>query len=106
MGKQMYEIRYLLGAIQDIAEITRYIAHELCNPSAANKLVAAMLEAADRLALFPYINPVHITSGNVNPEYRKQIVRNYIMFYRVSEEDKKVMIVRIIYAHRDYDRLL
>ena len=102
----MYQLDYLPITRQDMTEIARYISHELGNPTAADRLAQEMIEAAERLREFPYLNALHYTIKPLNYEYRKQIVRNYIMFYRVEEEEKRVTIAKVIYARRNYNDLL
>jgi plasmid stabilization system protein ParE len=87
-------------------DIARYISHELCNPEAAERLANEMIEAADRLADFPYMNAVHQPIRPLKRECRKQLIRNYIMFYWVEENPKRVTIARVIYARRDYEKLV
>ena len=38
--------------------------------------------------------------------YRKALVKQYILFFKVFEEARKVIIYRIIYGGRDYPKLL
>jgi addiction module RelE/StbE family toxin len=102
----MYQLEFLPIAKRDMTEIARYISHELYNPSAAEKLADEMIEAAERLAEFPYINAVHLTVEPLKQEYRKLIVQNYIMFYCIDEKEKKLTITRVIYACRNYEKLL
>ena len=102
----MYELEYLPVAMQDMTEIARYISQDLCNPSAAEKLADEMIEAAENLTVFPYINAIHHTVKPLKQEYRKLIVRNYVMFYWVDENEKKVVVAKVIYFRRDYERLL
>ena len=102
----MYKIEYLPIAKQDMTEIVQYISQELCNPVAADNFTDEMIEAADRLCDFPYINSVHQTIKPLKHEYRKLLVKNYIMFYWVNESKKTVTIARVTYARRDYDKLL
>jgi len=99
----MYQLTFLPVAKQDMADIVRYISHELCNPAAAGNLADEMIEAAERLCNFPYINAVHQVVKPLKHEYRKLLVKNYIMFYWVDEEDKLVTIARVMYARRNYD---
>jgi len=70
------------------------------------ELADGMIEAAERLTEFPYINAIHQTLKPLNREYRKQIVKKYILFYWVKEESKLVMVAGVIYARRDYEQLL
>jgi len=87
-------------------DIAQYISHELLNPTAAEKLADKMIDAAERLTDFPYINAVHQSIKPLKNEYRKLIVKNYIMFYWVDEKEKLVTIARVIYARRDYEELI
>jgi len=102
----MYRLEFLPIAKQDMLAIMEYISIELFNPSAAEKLAYEMIEAAENLTIFPYANPVHNPVKPLKNEYRKLIVRKYIMFYWVHEKEKVVTIARVIYSRRDYDKLL
>lgn len=102
----MYKVEYLPIAQQDIADIATYIARNLSNPTAAEKLVSEMVSAASKLVDFPYIYPTFTPIKPLAHEFRKLIVKNYIMFYWVEEDKKVVTIARVIYARRDYERLL
>lgn len=101
-----YEVQYLPSAMQDMVDIIRYISHELCNPTAAEKLSDDFIKAADRLQLFPYASTAYAPIKPLKHEYRKLPVQNYMMFYWVDEEIKAVTIARVIYARRDYEKLL
>jgi len=102
----MYKLEYLPIAKQDMVEIARYISKELRNPSAAEKLAVEMIDAAERLVDFPYSKAMHITAKPLKHEYRRLVVKNYVMFYWVNEIEKSIVIARVIYAHRDFDNLL
>ena len=102
----MYQLDYLPIAMQDMAEIAKYISHEIRNPQAAEKLAREMIEAADRLTEYPYANAMHTAVRPLKREYRKLTVRNYIMFYWVEEKEKRIRIARVIYAGRNYEGLL
>ncbi|MCL2564095.1 MAG: type II toxin-antitoxin system RelE/ParE family toxin [Oscillospiraceae bacterium] len=102
----MYKLEYLPQTMQDMAELARYISQELSNPTAADKLANELVEAAERLRDFPYKNRVYQLIRPLKREYRGQIVQNHILFYYVDEEEKIVTIARVIYARRDYGKLL
>jgi len=102
----MYQLEFLPIARQDMIDIARYISHELLNPTAAEKLADEMVDAAESLTEFPHINAVHNSIKPLKKEYRKQIVKNYVMFYWIDEKERKVIIARVIYARRDYEELL
>jgi len=102
----MYKLEYLPIARQDMADIVRYISHELYNPEAAEKLAVEMIKAADGLPTFPYANAAYIPIKPLKHEYRKLLIQNYIMFYWADEKEKTVTVARVIYARRDYKKLL
>ena len=102
----MYKLEYLPVARRDMIEIVRYISQELQNPTAADKLAMELIEAGDSIPKFPYANPAFIPIRPLKHEYRKLLVQNYFMFYWVDEVMKLVTVARVVYARRDYKRLL
>ena len=89
-----------------MVEIVRYISQELFNPIAADNLAEEFIKTADSLSTFPYAHEAYIPIRPLKHEYRKVSVKNYIMFFWVDEEKKIVTIARVIYAARDYGKLL
>lgn len=102
----MYRLEFLPLARQDMVETVRYISHELKNPAAAQRLSARLIEAAERLTEFPYLYAVHTPIRPLKKEYRKIPVENYCIFYSVDEKSKTVTVMRVLYAGRNYERLL
>lgn len=102
----MYKLEYLPVARRDMIEIVRYIGQELQNPTAADQLAMELIEAGDSIPKFPYANPAFIPIRPLKHEYRKLLVQNYFMFYWVDEVKKLVTVARVVYARRDYKRLL
>lgn len=102
----MYKLEYLPVARRDMIEIVRYISKNLNNPMAADQLAIELVEAGDRIPKFPYANPSYTPIRSLKHEYRKLLVQNYLMFYWVDEAAKLVTVARVIYAKRDYERLL
>ena len=102
----MYTIEYLPIAKSDMVDIAKYIGVKLENPEAAERLAEKMIEAAEDLADMPYKCSVYIPVKPLRHEYRKLIVQNYIMFYWVDEDKKRITIARVIYSGRDYENLL
>ena len=102
----MYKLEYLPIAQQDMIDIVRYISYELKNPDAAEHLAEKFVEAAESVLDFPYALPVYQPMASLKHEYRKILVQNFLMFYWIEEEKKLVTIARVIYAKRDFLRLL
>ena len=97
----MYKLEYLPVARKDMLEIVRYISRELQNPDAADRLAVELIDAVEGV-LHPASQPIR----PLKHEYRKILVQNYLMFYWVDEEKKLVTVARVVYAKRDYGRLL
>ena len=102
----MYKLEYLPVARKDMLEIVRYISRELQNPDAADRLAVELVDAAQSVLTFPYATPAYQPIRPLKHEYRKILVQNYLMFYWVDEEKKLVTVARVVYAKRDYGRLL
>ena len=98
---QMYEIGYLSVALQDMRDITQYIAVQLQALDAAYRILDSIEGAIQQLTEFPYSFPVYRTIRPVQFEYRMLPVKNYLVFYTVFEEQKIVEVHRILYAKRN-----
>ena len=102
----MYRLEFLPVARDDMLEIVRYISKELKNPVAAESLALELVSAAEGVRKFPYSTPVYQPARPLKHQYRKIPVRNFLIFYWVNEEEKLVTVARVMYARRNYDRLL
>lgn len=102
----MYKLQYLKTALDDIYNILNYITDTLKNKSSAENLLKDMINSAERLIDFPYSAPVYIPIKKLKYEYRKLLVKNYIMFYYVDELTKTIVISRVIYARQNYKNKL
>ena len=102
----MYKLEVLPVAKEDMVEIVRYISRDLKDPAAAHTLSDALFAAMESVTEFPYANPAYVPIRPLRFEYRKLMVKNYLMLYRVDEQKKTVTVSRVIYAKRDYDRFL
>ena len=102
----MYNVQFLPIAREDLMGIAGYISEELGSPRAAMRLIEKIVAAADGLADFPYAYPVYIPIRPTLYEYRKMRVENYLVFYSVAEAAKTVTVMRIIYAKRDFEKLI
>ena len=102
----MYQLEYLPIAKKDMVEIATYISRDLSNPKAAETLLNEIIESAEKLSQFPYSNPIHTTIRPLKHEYRKLLIKNYILFYWIDEVTKKITVARVVYARRDYEKSL
>lgn len=102
----MYDLEYQSAARQDMINIVTYISKTLSNPMAAQRLADEFIDEAEKIRDFPYSMPVYHPLKALKYEYRKLFVGSYIMFYRVDENKKLITIARVIYAKRNYNKVL
>ena len=101
-----YELRYLPSFVEDYWETLYYISYKLYAPQAARRLLDRADTIIAKLAENPKLGRKYITlNGNETP-YRRLIVRNHIVFYRIDEDAQEVRVHRIVYGGRDLDRIV
>lgn len=91
-----YRITFSPLAKQDLNEIYAYIKEVLEAPLSAEKVVRAIRDKSDTLKILPY----GYQKVDEETEIRAVSVRKYRIFYRISEENSIVIILRIIYSRR------
>ena len=102
----VYKIHATDNAQRDLDHIIEYIALELENPSAAATLLDKVDECYDDLSAMPYMYSECQSPRLKAMGYRKAILGNYIMVYRVEEELQTVYILRYFHGKQDYEKLL
>ena len=99
------KVEYSPKAVRDLDEIWDYIENELCNPSAAQNTVDGIMDKIDDLAMFPESGAKLEFDNGLESGYRFVVFKNYLAFYRLRP-DNVVYVDRVIYAVRDYMRIL
>ena len=102
----MYKVLITELAQTDLDEIVEYIAVQLCNPIAAGDLLDEVDKCYSYLRSNPFIYAKSEDARLEKEGYRKALIKNYILFFKVFEDEKKVIVYRIIYGARDYQKLL
>ena len=106
MKHETYKVRYTPLAYEDLEETDAYITETLCNPEAALTLLNKIEKSISRLRLYPYVGS-EVSDAYLGARgYRKLIVENYLVFYLIDEDEKAVVIMRILYGSREYRNLL
>jgi toxin ParE1/3/4 len=106
MLKNNYRLKFTPSARKDLDTIYDYIVNELYAKEAANKLLEKIEASIMRLRDFPF-SCSFVEDGFLRSKgYRKLVVDNYLVFYLVHEEEKLVVIMRVLYGRREYQDLL
>ena len=98
------KIHYAVEVRRDLDDIWDYIVTDLCNVSAAERVVNDILDVVEQLENFSEMGALLASIANVDSDYRFIVSGNYLIFYRVSGMD--VYVDRILYGRRDYLRIL
>ena len=99
---EAYKIRIFPSAQRDLTEIVEYL--NTLSPAAAQKYYDLIVSEIASLSSMPMRYPHPRDLALAAKGYRYMSVRNYLVFYIVSGDT--VQIHRILYARRDYTRLL
>ncbi len=102
----MFDLVITRLADSDLAEIVDYISGELSNPAAALDFLDEVESQYDYLRSNPRIFSVCTDSRLAEKEYRKVIVGNYLLLFRIDEETETVYVLRVVYHRQDYINLL
>jgi plasmid stabilization system protein ParE len=87
-------------------EIVRYIAIELAAPSAATAFVDKIEENYGRIQANPRICELSRDSRLRAEGYRRAVIKNYIMLYKVFDDREEVIVYRFLFGGRDYAKLI
>ena len=101
-----YKLVISKEAHNDTDDIVRYIAIELCSPASATGFLDDVEKSyktvIDNPRMYGLCNDYRLHKEG----YRKIIIKNYLILYRIDDEQKAVLVVRIIYGGRNYTELL
>ena len=98
----MYDLRISEVADQDLDTIIKYISVDLANPEAAKNI----LDKLENVYLFlkdsPLMYSVCDDSRLKAKAYRKVLIGNYILIFRIEKFPRRVYILRFFYGAQDY----
>ena len=96
-----YKVKVTRQALEQIQEITHYVAHELGAPDAADDLLDEMENMINSLADMPKRLSLVDEEPWRTEGVRKALVKNFIIYFWIDEENVKVQVVAVIYEKRD-----
>lgn len=101
-----YDLHITLTAEKDMNHAADYIEFVLKNPQAANHLLDEAEQKINALAQFPRQHPLVEDTILASWGIRFTQAGNYLAFYIVSDGEKKVTVVRFLYAKSDWNSIL
>lgn len=95
-----YKVQYLPLAVQDLEHAASYLMSFY--PGTASKVLVKLETQLSRLSDNPFLYEVYAE----NPEFRRIVASDYLVFYKVNEDAKTVDIYRILRGSWDVKRFL
>lgn len=102
----MYKIMRTDKAEDQLRDIIYYIADDSGSIDTALKYLDKIEESINRLKEFPNSGSIPRYSILKKQGYRVVIVEKHLIFYKVSEEDKIVIVYAIVDGRRQYQNLI
>lgn len=102
----MYDLLITEIAEQDLDGIVGYISSKLANPSAASAFLDKVEACYGFLKRTPRIFKECADPYLKHNGYRKTLLGNYLLIFRVDEKSHTVWILRFFYGAQDYIKQL
>ncbi|TCL74179.1 plasmid stabilization system protein ParE [Hydrogenispora ethanolica] len=102
----MYELIVSELAHQDLDNIVSYIAIQLVNPTAAGDFLDEVAKCYGYLKSNPMMYAKCQDKRLEEKGYRKALIKNYVLVYKINETSKTVSILRFFYSAQDYVKLI
>ena len=96
-----YKVLLYPKAYRDIEDIYAYIANEILEPEIAKRQINRIWDALSSLSTFPYSHQDRLVGRYASKGYKQFIVDNYLVIYRINEDDKEVRVVTVQYGKRN-----
>jgi addiction module RelE/StbE family toxin len=101
---EKYRIELAIKAKTDYKNIVSYIRNKLLEPSIADKYAILINESINNLQYSPEKFAIIDSDLIKSKTYRKMVVKNYIVIYRI--ENDIVHVVRIVYGGMNWESFL
>ena len=95
-----YDVKLLEIAENDIDEICEYLSQFY--PSTPGKFLNSLNEDFNNVSLNPYMYPIY----EYNNEYRRIVTSDYLVFYKIDEENNLVRVYRILNGKQNISTIL
>ncbi len=102
----IFDVIYTARALNDLRSIYRYIEIDLSAPDAAKNVSDKIMTAIENLNEMPNRFSVYEKSPWKERGLRKMDVGNFTVFYLPIEKQAQVLVIAIMYARRNIERIL
>lgn len=103
---EQYKILVSESYHRDLKSIIHYISHNLDAPFTASDLLNEIESTVSSLATMPQRYGLVNDNYLRGKEFRKCLIKNYIIFYKIHEESNPVMVHRILHTRQNWIDIL
>jgi mRNA-degrading endonuclease RelE of RelBE toxin-antitoxin system len=96
----MYSLHFSKIIHEDIDSSYKYVAETLEAPTAAENLVEKIIQKLNYIKETPFSRPLVQDTYLASLGIRSIKVRNYVLYYCVDEENKKINVIRFFWLFR------
>ena len=100
-----YTYKFTQKALDDLDKIIGYIAEDLLNPTAAKAFYTKVIEKIGFLCSFPEAGRFVDNKLITDKTLRRFLIDDYILYYKVDNEDKVIQIIDIVYGKMDLEKI-
>ena len=104
-----YKVVFDPQVVVRVDEVAGYLADELASPGAASNFLDGLDGVVEHLESFPFSYPYSIDSRLAARGYRKALVSNYVLLYRVEETSEGsgvVYVTNLVHGSQSYQGLV
>lgn len=104
--EEPYEVLRAQTAEDQLRDIVLYLRDVSGGSGPALRLLDRFERATTFLSSFPKLGVVPGSPALARRGYRMLVVGEYLVFYRVDDELRRIIVVGFFHKSRDYERLL
>lgn len=97
----VYEVRTTRQAEEQMAEVVRYLSHELLEPQLAHALLSALEKAMASLSTLPQRALLVTEEPWHSQGIRRLLCKNFLIYFSIEEIPRRVVVLGVVYARRD-----
>ncbi|WP_026652367.1 type II toxin-antitoxin system RelE/ParE family toxin [Butyrivibrio proteoclasticus] len=106
MASKGYDFVLTLAAETDIDEAITYISEFLDNPDAASNLADELESQLEEICKNPKTGRIIENEFLRRNDVRRFLVKNYIAYYIIDEDNKTIVVLRFVYGKCDQDPIV
>jgi len=100
--EETFEVEFTEQCIEEITEIYQYISNNLKEDNAAKRLMTEVTDKILNLTNIPQLYMKIEKTDKLKREYRRIVIKKYVILYTIDFENRKVYISHMIYSKRSF----